>query len=143
MHNLVRTDNQDSPVIQFADAQNIINIYDSARVKKLAEDMIEVVNVLWPKAKNTDINTLNEKTFWRLLEMSKQYDVLSVNGRADVCAILCDELNQIYNNRCKLRLKQASKKQLEKYAGLFLQYVSVMSYIVYGDIKSQIQLVTS
>lgn len=129
----------------FTDAKNTINFFDADRVSLLAKSMAPVIDYMWPKAKQDDIIDMSNKTIWRLLELSSECDVLSPEGRAEVCDKVCEELNQSHTHRCKPRVlsgkKKLTTKQLDAHKGMFLQYTSVMAFVVYGDLKSKYKLV--
>lgn len=129
----------------FTDAKNTVNFFDKDRVSLLAKSMTPVIDYMWPKAKQEDIIALSDKTLWRFLELSDAYDVLSPEGRAKVCERVGDELNKEYTHRCKPRTlkpgRKPTKKQLDTHAEMFLQFASIMAFIVYGDLKSKYKLV--
>lgn len=129
----------------FTDAKDTVNFFDKDRISLLAKSMAPVIDYMWPKAKSEDVIAMGDKTLWRFLELSGEYDVLSPEGRSEVCERVGKELNQEYTHRCKPRVlkgnKKPTKKQLDAHEGIFLQYASVMAFIVYGDLKSKYKLV--
>lgn len=129
----------------FIDAKDTVNFFDKDRVSLLAKSLVPVIGHMWPKADSGDIITLSDKTLWRFLELASEYDVLDPAGRSNVCERVGKELNEKYTHRCKPRVlknnKKPSKKQLESHEALFIQYASVMAFVVYGDLKSKYKLV--
>lgn len=123
----------------FTDAKDTVNFFDESRVSLLAKSMSSVIDYMWPKAKEADIVELNNKTIWRFLDLSKEYKVLTPDGRSEVCELVGKELNQKYTHRCKPRVakRKPSKKQLESHEQMFVQYASMMAFIVYGDLKAR------
>ena len=129
----------------FVDAKDTVNFFDKDRVSLLAKSLAPVIDYMWPKAKADDIIDLTDKALWRFLELSSEYNVLSPAGRSDVCERVGKELNEMYTHRCKPRVlknnKKPSKKQLDAHESLFIQYASVMAFVVYGDLKAKYKLV--
>jgi hypothetical protein len=129
----------------FTDAKGTVNFFDKDRVSLLAKSIAPVIDYMWPKAKVDDIIELSDKALWMFLELSNEYDVLSPAGRSDVCERVGKELNEAYTHRCKPRVlknnKKPSKKQLGTHEAFFIQYASVIAFIVYGDLKSKYKLV--
>lgn len=129
----------------FVDAKDTVNFFDKERVLLLAKSLAPVIDYMWPKAKSDDIVELSNKTLWRLLELSGEYDVLSPAGRSEVCERVGKEFNEGYTHRCKPRVlknnKKPSKKQLDAHEAVFIQYASLMAFVVYGDLKEKYKLI--
>jgi hypothetical protein len=130
---------------QFTDANGTVNFFDKNRLSSLAEITTPVLGYMWPKAKQPDITYLNQHVMRRLLELTSEHDVLTAEGRANVSEFLTNELNLAYNYKCKLRVskngKPPTKKQLDAHKSTFMQYVSLLAFIIFGEIKQQYKLV--
>lgn len=129
----------------FIDAKGTVNYFDDSRVHLLAKSVVSVVDFMWPKAKPDAIVALTEYTIWRFLELSKNYAVLTPGDRASVCEVMANELNHKYTNRCRERVlkkgRTTSKRQLDAHKDMFLQYSSVLAFVVFGDLKKSFTLI--
>ena len=128
----------------FTDVKSTVNFFDEDRVNLLAKSLAPNLVMLWTKAKEEDITSMTSDAMWRLLTLTTSHDVLNPDGRVKVCDIVAAACNLEYTQRAKVRkLKPGKKpkaKQLEATSSLFMQYISLLAFVLFGDVRKKFQL---
>jgi hypothetical protein len=121
------------------DLKGVIQFFDKDRVKSLSKALVPATAIKWPKAKEADIDAMTQDAMWRVLEAGKNIDPYNPSQRANICDQVTKSMAVEYNHRCKKRnLKRkdrVQRKGLETNLNLFMTQVTLVAFVLYGDVR--------
>lgn len=139
MQNTGQTSSSAPKTYSVTDLKGVIQFFDGARVKELSASLAPAAALKWPKAKEEDVLTMTQDAFWRVLDAGDSVDPYDPSNRADICDKVTKALSSEYSQRCRKRnakrKERIQKKGLETDMSLFMNHVTLLAFVIYGDVR--------
>lgn len=123
------------------DLKGVIQFFDSTRVKELSKALVPATSMKWPKAKEEDVDAMTQDAMWRVLAAGDGVDAYDPEKRAQICDSVTKEMAAEYSPRCRKRSPKrkgrVQKRGLDDSLNLFMNQVTLVAFVLYGDVRRQ------